>query len=73
MNFQITGPHIELMKLLKAARTVDSGGMAKMVIDDGAVLVNGEVELRKRAKLLPGSVVSFNGQEVTVTAQEAES
>ena len=44
-----------------------------MVIDDGAVLVNGEVELRKRAKLLPGSVVSFNGQEVTVTAQEAES
>ena len=68
MEFSITTEYIELMKLLKAARMVDSGGMAKMVIDDGAVLVNGAVELRKRAKLRPGAVVEFNGQQITVTA-----
>ena len=68
MEFLITTDYIELNKLLKAARLVDSGGMAKMVIDDGAVLVNGKVELRKRAKLRPGAVVEFNGQQITVTA-----
>ena len=73
MEFSITTEYIELMKLLKAARMVDSGGMAKMVIDDGAVLVNGAVELRKRAKLRPGAVVEFNGQQITVTASTAAS
>jgi len=67
MEFPITTEYIELLKLLKAARMVDSGGMAKMVIDDGAVTVNGAVELRKRAKLRPGAVVAFNGQTITVT------
>lgn len=69
MEFAISTEYIELMKLLKAARLVDSGGMAKMVVSDGAVLVNGAKELRKRAKLRPGAVVDFNGQTVTVTSK----
>ncbi len=69
MEFPIHTEYIELMKLLKAARVVESGGMAKMVIDDGAVLVNGAKELRKRAKLRPGSNVEFNGSTIKITQQ----
>lgn len=68
MEFQLKGPYIELMKLLKATRVVDSGGMAKMVIDDGTVTVNGQPELRKRAKLKTGDVIAFNGQQITITS-----
>ena len=59
MKFQITGEHIDLNKLLKAAALVESGGIAGEVIKAGEVLVDGEVETRKRKKIFPGSVVSI--------------
>ena len=42
---------IELIKLLKIKQFAQTGGHAKMIIEDGLVKVNGEVEFRKRNKL----------------------
>ena len=58
--------YIELNNLLKVTGLVDSGGLAKSLIGDGHVKVNGEVELRKRCKIYPGMVVEFGGQQVEV-------
>ena len=66
MDIQIEGEYIELIKLLKIANVVMSGGEAKMVVEDGLVQVNNEVELRKRKKIRPGDVVVFEGTQISV-------
>lgn len=58
--------YIELNNLLKAAGLVDSGGLAKSLIGDGQVNVDGQVELRKRCKIYRGMVVEFMGEQVEV-------
>jgi ribosome-associated protein len=50
---------IELYKVLKFEGLVGSGGEAKTVIDDGLVSVNGDIEHRRRRKLVAGDVVVF--------------
>jgi ribosome-associated protein len=55
---------VELYKILKFEGLVDSGAQAKTVIADGLVLVNGEVETRKRRKMLGGDIVKFAGEEL---------
>lgn len=57
---------IKLGQLLKKAGLVSSGVEAKIVIQDGLVEVNGEVDTRRGKKLVSGDVVSYNGQEVQV-------
>ena len=49
--------YIELIKLLKIMRVSESGGQAKLMVEDGVVLRNGEPEFRKRAKLRSGDVI----------------
>ena len=51
------GEYIELIKLLKIMRISESGGQAKMMVDDGIVYLNGQQESRKRAKLRSGDLV----------------
>jgi ribosome-associated protein len=46
--------YIELIKLLKIMRISESGGQAKMMVEDGLILHNGDPEFRKRAKLRSG-------------------
>ena len=58
---------IRLGQLLKAASLADSGGEVKMLIADGQVTVNGEVETRRGRQLHPGDVVSFGDASVRVT------
>ena len=58
-EFKITGDYIELIQLLKAMGIAETGGHAKMIVDDGVVIRNGEVELRKRAKLVPGDKIEL--------------
>lgn len=53
--------YIKLGQALKVVNLVDSGVMAKLVIQDGLVTVNGEVETRRGKKLKDGDVVSFQG------------
>lgn len=65
-TFQLTDEYIELIRLLKRLNWVESGGMAKMVVDDGMVRVNGQVESRKRCKLRKGDQVDFEGMSVKI-------
>ena len=59
---------IKLDSFLKAVDAVGSGGEAKLLIADGCVAVNGQVELRRGRKLYPGDVVRFGPEVYTVEA-----
>ena len=59
---------IKLGQALKLAGLVGSGVEAKVVIQDGEVKVNGEVDVRRGRKLHPGDCFEFEGTEVTVTS-----
>ena len=58
--FKVDGEYIELMALLKAVGIAQTGGHAKMIVDEGNVLRNGEVELRRRAKCRNGDEIQVN-------------
>ena len=68
LELQLRGDYIELDKLLKATGLVESGGRARMLIAAGEAKVDGQVELRKTAKIRAGQCVEFGGQQVRVTA-----
>ena len=57
---------VELFKILKFEGIVSSGGQAKLVISDGQVTVNGEVETRKRRKMVDGDIIVFGEEELQV-------
>ena len=65
-KFKIDGAYIELIKLLKATGLCGTGGVAKMVVEDGLVMVDGEVELRKRCKIKSGQTVEFDGTVIEI-------
>ncbi len=58
--------YIKLGQALKAAGLVDSGVEAKFVIQDGLVLVNGNVELQRGKKLIDGDIVEFEGNQIKI-------
>jgi ribosome-associated protein len=62
----IRDSYIELYKILKRENMAASGGEAKFIISEGMVMVNGEVETRKRRKTVAGDVVECNGEKVMV-------
>jgi len=55
---------VELHKILKFEGLAPSGGVAKMAIESGDVIVNGVVETRKRKKMVAGDVIEFNGEKI---------
>ena len=59
-------PVITLGQALKASDLVGSGGEAKVLIQTGEVLVNGEVETRRGRKLVPGDVVEVGDERLEV-------
>lgn len=59
-EFKIEGKYIELIQLLKVLGIAETGGHAKMIVDDGVVFRNGEIETRKRAKLIPGDQIKLD-------------
>ena len=65
--FELQGrEYIELNKLLKLLQLVETGGEANICIENGEVLVNGVVELRKRNKLRTGFVVEFRDRKIMI-------
>jgi ribosome-associated protein len=70
MVFAVRGDYIQLDQLLQAASLVSSGGEAHILVDQGQVKVDGQVESRKRAKLRPGQRVECGGEIITLTAEE---
>ena len=63
----ITTEYIKLQDLLKFAGVMDTGGMAKEVIQAGQVKVNGEVCTMRGKKLRPGDVAELSGVRLVVT------
>jgi ribosome-associated protein len=59
---------VELHKILKFEGMVPSGGVAKLAIESGDVMVNGEVETRKRKKMVSGDIIEFNGEQIRLVA-----
>ena len=57
---------IKLGQALKAVGYVESGVEAKDVIQNGLVLVNGEIDTRRGRKLYDGDVVVFDGEEIKI-------
>jgi len=64
--FKVDGEYIELMALLKAVGIAQTGGHAKIIVDEGNVLRNGEVELRRRAKCRKGDEIQVNQEIFTL-------
>ena len=60
---------VELYKILKFESMASSGGVAKLAIESGDVYVNGEVETRKRRKMLAGDVIEFNGEKIHLVVE----
>lgn len=58
--------YIELIKLLKVLSLVESGGQAKVMIENGEAILNGEIETRKRKKLRTGDVIEFLGETIKI-------
>jgi len=61
---QMNAEQVELYKVLKFESLVHSGGLAKYVIEEGEVCVNGEIEKRKRRKIISGDFIEFDGHEI---------
>ena len=59
--------YIKLDALLKYAALVGTGGEAKQVINDGMVMVNGEVCTMRGKKIRPGDIVQFDTFRLEVT------
>jgi len=68
IEFELRGDYITLDALLKATGLAPSGGIAKMMVADGLVQVDGRDELRKTCKIRAGQVVSLAGARIKVSA-----
>ena len=60
---------IKLGQALKLAGVVESGVEAKLCIQDGFVMVNGEVELQRGKKLYPGDIIDFDEDEFVIVGE----
>lgn len=65
-TIKIKDEYIKLGQALKLAGLVDSGVEAKIVVQDGEVSVNGEIDVRRGKKLYEGDVFSYQGKTVKV-------
>ncbi|WP_461451618.1 RNA-binding S4 domain-containing protein [Mucilaginibacter sp.] len=66
IEFKVTGDYIPLIQLLKAAHLVQTGGEAQIVVTEGEVKYNGQVDYRKRLKVKKGDVVEFRNNKIVV-------
>ena len=65
-QFELKGEFIALCDLLKTTGIANSGGQGKAMVADGNVTVDGEIELRKTAKIRKGQVVEIFDQKITI-------
>ncbi len=70
LKLTIKDDFIKLGQAMKLADLVDSGVEAKLVIQDGQVSVNGEVELQRGRKLRDGDIFEFEGAQVKIVSRE---
>ena len=65
-EFELKGEFIALCDLLKTTGIANSGGQGKAIVADGHVRVDGEIELRKTAKIRKGQVVECFDNKINV-------
>ena len=65
-EFKLKSEYIELVKLLKLLRIAESGGHAKILVEEGNVFLNGKKEFRKRAKLRSGDEILVFGEKISI-------
>lgn len=63
---QLKEDYIKLGQALKAAGLVDSGVVAKIVIQEGLVKVNGKVETQRGKKLIDGDIVDYDNEKIKI-------
>jgi ribosome-associated protein len=68
IDFELRGEYITLDALLKATGLASSGGLAKMMVADGLVQVDGHQELRKTCKIRAGQRVELRDVRIDVAA-----
>ncbi|MBN1111833.1 MAG: RNA-binding S4 domain-containing protein [Bacteroidales bacterium] len=66
MKFELNADYLELNKLLKTTQIAQTGGHAKILISEGSVIRNGEVETRIRAKIVKGDKIEVEGKIIEV-------
>lgn len=69
-NPALDEPYIKLDQFLKWVGAADTGGQAKIIIQEGLVQVNGEAETRRGRKLRKGDRVEFNDQSWSVDPEQ---
>ena len=70
-EFTLTSEYIELVKLLKLLRIAQTGGHAKIMVENGEIIRNGEQEFRKRAKLRSGDVIEVLGEKIIIRSKKS--
>ena len=73
IEFELRGEFIALDSLLKATGLAHSGGAARMLITEGQVRVDGQVELRKTAKMRAGQSITMGDVRIVVLGEGAAS
>ena len=63
---EITKEPVELYKILKFEGLANTGGEAKLLINDRQVTVNGQVETRRRKKIVDSDVIEFRGETLKI-------
>lgn len=69
-KIKIDSEYIKLQDLLKLGGAVDTGGMAKVVIQNGEVTVNGEVCTMRGKKMCSGDVAVFEDIKIILDASQ---
>lgn len=65
-EIKIETEFIKLEQIMKFASMVQTGGEAKMLINQGLVLVNGEICTQRGKKIRPSDVIEFDGETYKV-------
>ena len=65
-EFKLKSEYIELIKLLKLMGMAQTGGHAKILVEEGEIFVNGKQETRKRLKLRKDDEVEVMGEKIRI-------
>jgi ribosome-associated protein len=65
-QFNLEGEYIELIKLIKVMQIANSGAQAKLMVENHEVIRNGNIELRKRAKLIKGDLIEIFDMQIEI-------
>ena len=69
-DVEIRNEPIQLYKILKFEGLVSNGGEAKAAVAEGRVLVNGEIETKKRKQIVSGDIIEFMGEKLRIRLTE---